>query len=99
MGHPVPVVERAMEVQVAIRGLRTQTHPLWEAALATGNWTLLSECRALAGTLRVAATQARRITGLAEARTTLADAAAAPQRGAGVIADATQPAIRRGRAA
>ena len=68
MGHPVPVVERAMEVQVAIRGLRTQTHPLWEAALATGNWTLLSECRALAGTLKVAATQARRITGLAEAR-------------------------------
>ena len=68
MVRPVPVVERAMEVQVALRALRTQTHPLWEAAMATGNWTLMAECIALAGTLKVAAQQARRITGLAEVR-------------------------------
>lgn len=55
-----------MDVQVAIRGLRSQTHPLWEAVIATGDWTLLAECRALAATLKVAAAQARRVTGLAE---------------------------------
>lgn len=59
-------VERAMECQVAIRALRSQTHPLWEAAMATGDWTLLAECRALASTLKLAAAQARRIAGLAE---------------------------------
>lgn len=66
MPKAVPAVERAMEAQVAIRALRSQTHPLYEAAIATGNWTLIAECRALAATLKVAATQARRIAGLAE---------------------------------
>lgn len=59
-------VDAAIEVQVSIRGLRTTTHPLWLAAVATGNWTLLAECRALASTLKLAAAQARRIAGLAE---------------------------------
>ena len=66
MARPVPAVERAMEVQVAIRGLRSATHPLWEAAVASGNWSVIAECKALAATLKVAATQARRIAALAE---------------------------------
>jgi hypothetical protein len=66
MGAKVPAVERAMEVQVAIRELRTTTHPLWEAAVASGNWTVIAECKALAATLKVAAAQARRIASLAE---------------------------------
>lgn len=68
MGRPVPAVECAMEVQTALRDLRTATHPLYLAALATGNMPLLDGCRALAQTLRVAATQAKRIAGLAEVR-------------------------------
>lgn len=66
MPRPIPTVEHAMEAQVGIRALRSATHPLWEAAIATGNWTLISEVKALAGTLKVAAAQARRIAALAE---------------------------------
>lgn len=72
-------VERAMEVQVALRSMRTHTHPLYEAAVATGNWTLLAECRALAATLKVAALQTRRIAGMAE--TACADGVEAPGHG------------------
>lgn len=66
MPKRVPTVERAMEVQVAIRDLRSATHPLWEAAVASGNWSVMAECKALAATLKVAAGQARRIASLAE---------------------------------
>lgn len=55
-----------MEVQARLRTLRSATHPLWEAAVATGDGALISECHALAQTLRVANVQARRIAGLAE---------------------------------
>lgn len=66
MGAKVPAVEHAIETQVALRALRSATHPLWEAAIATGNWSLIAEVKALAATLKVANTQARRIAGLAE---------------------------------
>lgn len=66
MGAKTPLVERAMECQVAIRELRSATHPLWEAAVASGNWAVMAEAKALAATLKTAAGQARRIAGLAE---------------------------------
>lgn len=56
-----------MDMQVALRDLRSATHPLWEAAVASGNWNVMAECKALASTLKVAAGQARRIAALAEA--------------------------------
>lgn len=66
MPKRIPTVEHAMEAQVAIRELRTATHPLWLSAVASGNWTVIAECKALAATLKVAAAQARRIAALAE---------------------------------
>jgi len=66
MPRTTPTVERAMEVQVAIRDLRSATHPLYEAALASNDWNLLAECRALSATLKAAAHIARRIARFAE---------------------------------
>jgi hypothetical protein len=66
MPRSIPAVEHAMEVQVSLRALRSATHPLWEAAVATGDADLIAECHALAQTLRVANVQARRIAALAE---------------------------------
>lgn len=67
MPRPLGVAERAMDAQVGIRELRKRTAPLFEAAVATGDWTLMAETKALAETLRVGLKQARRIAGLAEA--------------------------------
>ncbi len=66
MPRPSPLVDRAMETQVALRDLRRVTVPLWEAAVASGNWTAMSEAKALAATLRSATLQCRRIAGLAD---------------------------------
>ncbi len=66
MPRPVPLAEHAMETQVALRELRRITVPLWEAAAATGDWTIMSRCHELAATLRSAERQARSIAGLAE---------------------------------
>jgi HPt (histidine-containing phosphotransfer) domain-containing protein len=62
-----PAVELAMEAQSRLRQLRRETAPLFSAALSTGDYALISETHALAGTLRAAGVQARRIAGLAEA--------------------------------
>jgi hypothetical protein len=66
MPRPIPTVEHAMEAQAAIRRVQHATAPLWESAIRLGNWGLLSECKRLDATLRLAMGQARRIAGLAE---------------------------------
>lgn len=66
MPRRVPLVEHAMETAVALRDLRRVTVPLWEAAIASGNWNAIAEAKALATTLNIAARQARRIARLAE---------------------------------
>lgn len=66
MPRRTPTVELAMEAQVAIRELRSATHPLWESAVASGDWSVIAEVKALAATLKIAAGQARRIAALAE---------------------------------
>lgn len=66
MARPIPVVEHAMEAQTVVRHLRKVAAPLWEAAIASGDWTLLAECKALSTTIRIASTQLRRIAGRAE---------------------------------
>jgi hypothetical protein len=66
MPRPVPAVEAAMEAQEAVRSLRSACSPLWAATLASGDWSLISECQALSATLAAAQQQLRRIAGLAE---------------------------------
>lgn len=63
----MPAVEHACEAQVALHSLRTVCGLLWAAAMASGDWSLMSDCQALSGTLRVAQTQLRRIAGRADA--------------------------------
>lgn len=60
------VADRGMEAQVRIRDLQRASLPLFEAALASGNFAVMSEAKALHATLTVARTQARRLTGYAE---------------------------------
>lgn len=55
-----------METQVAIRDLKRATAPLFEAAVASGNWHAMAEAKALAATLHGASLQARRIAGIAD---------------------------------
>lgn len=62
-----PAVEHACEAQARLHALRRACVPLWAAALASGDWSLLSESHALAGTLRAAGTQLRRIAGRLDA--------------------------------
>jgi hypothetical protein len=66
MPRPVAVIEHAMEAQVACASLRKVAAPLWEAAIASGDWNLLAECKALSTTIRIASVQLRRIAGRAE---------------------------------
>lgn len=73
--------ERAMEVQVALRELRTTTHPLWEAAVASGNGLLMAECKALAQTLRIANRQAQRAAAIADGLAVCADGLFEPGHG------------------
>jgi hypothetical protein len=67
MPRPLTVVEHAMEVQARLRRLRKDVAPMYEAALATGDFTLLAEAHAIAETLRVGQLQAKRLAGLGEA--------------------------------
>lgn len=58
--------EQSVEFQVALRDLRRQhAAPLWEAAIATGDWGQLSDAKALDGVLRAAERLARRMAGRA----------------------------------
>jgi hypothetical protein len=64
MPRRVAVDEQSVEFQVALRDLRRQhAAPLWEAALATGDWGQLSDAKALDGVLRVAERIAKRMAG------------------------------------
>jgi hypothetical protein len=56
-----------MDAQAALHSLTRACAPLWTAALASGSWSLMSESHALAGTLRAARTQLRRLTGQLDA--------------------------------
>lgn len=67
MPRPLTVVEHAMEVQARLRRLRKDVAPLYEAALATGSFTVVKEVHAIAETLRVGELQARRLAGIADA--------------------------------
>jgi len=66
MARALSLVERGMEAQAEIRALRKACAPLHEAAIASGDWTVMAETQALAATLRAAGVQARRLTGFAE---------------------------------
>lgn len=66
MPRPIGLVERGMEAQAGIRELRRGTLPLFEAALSSGDFAVMAEAKALHDTLKVAGTQAKRLTGLAE---------------------------------
>lgn len=81
MPRPVPIDERSMEFQVALRTLRReQAAPLWEAAIATGDWAQLSDAKALDGVLKVAERIAKRMAGRVAA--TCADGLLEPGHGA-----------------
>jgi hypothetical protein len=80
MPRPVHVVEHVMEAQVAVTGLRRAAAPLWVAALASGDWDLIADCKALSATIGIASTQLRRMAGRAE--TVCPDLLAAPGHGA-----------------
>lgn len=62
MPRPLHVVEHAMEAQVCLRALRKAAAPLWESAIASGDWTLMAECKALSTTFSIASVQLRRMT-------------------------------------
>jgi len=81
MPRRAPLVEHAMEAQVALRDLSHVTVPLWESALASGDWSAIAECKALAATLHAASVQARRIARLAEGKVKCADGLIEPGHG------------------
>lgn len=66
MARPTPLAALGMDAQVAIRDCRKACAPLYEAALASGDFDVMMEMQALAGSLRIASTQARRLTGYAD---------------------------------
>ncbi len=66
MPRPPSLTEHAMEAQARLREIRRETAPLWQAAMATGDWTLMSRAHELAATLRAAERQAKTIAGMAE---------------------------------
>jgi hypothetical protein len=69
MPRPIALAERGMEAQVGIRALRRACAPLYEAAMASGDFDVMSETHALADTLALAGRQAKRLTGYAEGLT------------------------------
>lgn len=76
------VVELAMEFQLSLDKLRAATHPLFEAALRTGDGAVIGEAQALSRTLKSAHLQIRRLTGLADGLITCADGLFEPGHGA-----------------
>lgn len=64
MARPVAIDERSIEFQVGLRDLRRRTAaPLWEAAVASGDWGQLSDAKALDSLLRAADKVAKRMAG------------------------------------
>lgn len=64
MARRLPLDERSVEFQVALRTLRrTCAAPLWEAAVASGDWGQMADAKALDGVLKVADRIAKRMAG------------------------------------
>lgn len=64
MARRLPLDEQSVEFQVALRDLRRRfAAPLWEAAIASGDWGQLSDAKALDGVLKVADRIAKRMAG------------------------------------
>lgn len=61
------VALRSMDLQVEVRELARSAAPMFEAAMATGDWNLIAETKALAQSLRVVGIQAKRVAGMADA--------------------------------
>lgn len=72
--------EAAAEFQARVRELRRRdAAPLWESALASGDWCLMADAKALAAILRSAEAVARRMAGHGSGR--CADGLARPGHG------------------
>ena len=68
MPRPVALDEQAVEFQVRLRDLRRHhAAPLWEAAIASGDWGQLADAKALDGVLKVADRIVKRMAGRATA--------------------------------
>lgn len=81
MPRTVTLDEQSVEFQVALRELRRRhAAPLWEAAIASGDWAQLSDAKALDGVLKVAERIAKRMAGRVAA--TCADGLLEPGHGA-----------------
>lgn len=64
MARHLALDEQSVEFQVALRDLRREhAAPLWEAAIASGDWGQLADAKALDGVLRVADKIAKRMAG------------------------------------
>lgn len=70
-----------MDLGVAIREARRAAAPVWEAALASGDWAFMAETHALAELLRSCERQAKRVSGLADGAR-CADGIVGPSHGA-----------------
>lgn len=66
MPRPLGVAEHAMEVQACLRRLRKDVAPMYEAALATGDFAVMAETHAIAETLRIGQLQAKRLAGMVD---------------------------------
>lgn len=66
MARRIPVVELAIDVQVAIVELRRVVAPMYEAAIASGRWDAMAEAKSIADDLNRAQRGAKRLAGLAE---------------------------------
>jgi hypothetical protein len=68
MPRPAALDEHAIEFQVALRDLRRrQAAPLWESAVASGDWSQMSDAKALDRMLRAADALVKRMAGRASA--------------------------------
>ena len=64
MARLLAIDEASIEFQAGVRELRHHAAaPLWEAAIASGEWAQLSDAKALDGILRVADRIAKRMAG------------------------------------
>ena len=81
MPRPITLSEHAVEAQVVIRDARRAMAPMYEAALRSHNAAAISEAKHVAGTLKVAERQARRLAGIADGLLVCADGLFEPGHG------------------
>ena len=80
MPRPPSLPEQVVEAQAQLREYRRGLAPLWTAAMASGDWTLMSDVHTLAATLDSSRGLLRRMAGRAEA-IACPDGIAAPAHG------------------